>query len=223
MNNALIINLKAYKQATGNATSHLLDLFETVTVPDQTRLIIAVNPVDTRLADATSLPVYAQHGDADGYGSHTGHVIAESLEELGCDGVLLNHSERQLSEEAVKETVQRVQAATELNTVVCAQSVDEAANMARFKPDVIGIEPPELIGGQTSVSTAKPELIEDGVEATKDYNVPLYCGAGVKTTEDVRHAVELGAEGVLVASGVVKADNPARAAQNLLDGFSSER
>lgn len=219
MDNALIVNLKAYKQATGQATAHLLDLFENVEVPENTSLIIAVNPADTRLATATSLPVFAQHVDPDRYGSHTGHVIAENVEGLGCDGVLLNHSERQLSDETIKETVQRVQAATDLTTVVCAQDVDDVDSIAGLQPDAVAIEPPELIGGQASVSTAQPELIKHGVEAAGEHDVPLYCGAGVKTTEDVRHAVDLGAQGILVASGVIKADDPVGATEQLLNGF----
>jgi triosephosphate isomerase len=223
MDNALIVNLKAYKQATGQATSHLLDLFENVEVPENASLVIAVNPVDTRLATATSLPVFAQHVDPDRHGNHTGHVIAKSVEGLGCDGILLNHSERQLSDETIKASVQRVQAATDLTTVVCAQSVDDVRSIAGLQPGAVAIEPPELIGGQTSVSTAQPELIEHGVEAAGEHDVPLYCGAGVKTTEDVRHAVDLGAQGVLVASGVVKAENPVQATERLLDGFISEQ
>jgi triosephosphate isomerase len=34
------------------------------------------------------------------------------------------------------------------------------------------------------------------------------CGAGVKTGEDVAMALKLGSEGILVASGVVKAKYP---------------
>ena len=35
----------------------------------------------------------------------------------------------------------------------------------------------------------------------------LLCGAGIVSGQDVRKAIELGSEGILVASGIVKAKN----------------
>ena len=39
-------------------------------------------------------------------------------------------------------------------------------------------------------------------------NVRILCGAGVKNGQDVATAISLGAEGVLLASGVTKANDP---------------
>ena len=38
--------------------------------------------------------------------------------------------------------------------------------------------------------------------------VVILCGAGISAGEDVRAALRLGTQGVLVASGVVKAKDP---------------
>ena len=43
----------------------------------------------------------------------------------------------------------------------------------------------------------------------------VYCGAGISSGADVETAQELGASGILLASGVAKADDP-RAALNAL-------
>jgi len=69
------------------------------------------------------------------------------------------------------------------------------------------VEPPELIGSGIAVSKAKPELIERTVSAARKagYGGRILCGAGIVSGEDVAKAVELGADGVLVASSVVKA------------------
>jgi triosephosphate isomerase len=69
------------------------------------------------------------------------------------------------------------------------------------------VEPPELIGGDISVTTADPGIVSGTVTAVKalNKNVKILCGAGVKNGKDVRMAIELGADGVLLASGVVKA------------------
>ncbi|MDW8044074.1 MAG: hypothetical protein RMJ30_07565, partial [Nitrososphaerota archaeon] len=45
--------------------------------------------------------------------------------------------------------------------------------------------------------------------------VPLLCGAGISTPEDVYRAIELGTVGVLVSSAFVKSKDP----QQTLTGF----
>ena len=57
------------------------------------------------------------------------------------------------------------------------------------------------------MTTADPAIVSDTVAAVKSTNpdVRVLCGAGVKNGADVRMAIELGAEGVLLASGVTKA------------------
>ena len=56
------------------------------------------------------------------------------------------------------------------------------------------------------MTTADPAIVSDTVAAVKSTNpgVRVLCGAGVKNGADVRMAIELGAEGVLLASGVTK-------------------
>ncbi|MFB6186182.1 MAG: triose-phosphate isomerase, partial [Halobacteriaceae archaeon] len=68
------------------------------------------------------------------------------------------------------------------------------------------------------VSKADPDLIEDTVDAvqTIDETIDVFCGAGISSGSDVKKAAELGAEGVLVASGIAKADSPPEALQELV-------
>ncbi len=51
----------------------------------------------------------------------------------------------------------------------------------------------------------------------------ILCGAGVTTAEDVSKALELGSEGVLVASGVVKSKDPRTVLQSMAIKMLSER
>jgi len=69
------------------------------------------------------------------------------------------------------------------------------------------------------VSKADPDIIADTVDRVSSVSdVPVLCGAGITSGEDVEAAKELGAEGVLVASGVVKADSPRDAMLDLVTG-----
>ncbi len=52
-----------------------------------------------------------------------------------------------------------------------------------------------------------------------NHKVRVLCGAGVKTGKDVAAALSLGAEGVLLASGVVKAKDPYSVLRDLVSGL----
>lgn len=86
---------------------------------------------------------------------------------------------------------------------------------------MIAVEPPELIGGDISVTTADPAVVSDTVDAVHsvDAGISVLCGAGVKNGRDVAAAIRLGADGVLLASGVVKAGDPAQVLRDLASGL----
>jgi len=90
-----------------------------------------------------------------------------------------------------------------------------------FSPNFIAVEPPELIGGDMSVTTADPDIVSGSVETVKDINknVKVLCGAGVKNGRDVAKSIELGAEGVLLASGIVKAKDKESVIRDLASGL----
>jgi triosephosphate isomerase len=75
---------------------------------------------------------------------------------------------------------------------------------------MVAIEPPELIGTGIPVSKAQPEIVSGTVRLVREVNgkVTILCGAGISHGEDVSAALKLGTQGVLVASGIVKAKDP---------------
>ena len=46
--------------------------------------------------------------------------------------------------------------------------------------------------------------------------IKVLCGAGISTGDDMKAAMDLGADGVLLASGIVKAENPKEALLDLV-------
>ena len=91
-------------------------------------------------------------------------------------------------------------------SIVCADDLKEVETLSLFSPDFLAIEPPELIGKGIAVSKANPSIIKDSVQVVKGISstVKVLCGAGIVDKTDVEKAVELGAEGILISSGVVK-------------------
>lgn len=184
---------------------------------------IAVAPAALDLGAVCSVarvPVFAQHVDADAGGPQTGAVPAEHVRSLGAVGTLLNHSERPLAPEALRAAHASARRA-KLATVICAGGPAQAARVAALKPNFVAIEPPDLIGGSVSVSTARPSVVSRGVRAVRSVSrsTRVLCGAGVKTQQDVAKALELGTQGVLLASGVTRARDPARALRALARGL----
>lgn len=206
----LLVNLKTYKESTGENAVRLASMAEKVS--KETGVCVAVSPQTVALSTViakTGIPVFSQHIDPVGYGKFTGHSMPEAIVEAGCAGTLISHSERRLPLEAIEATVRRAKEAGLLQ-VVCVDTVERGRSVAPFGPDVIAIEPPELIGSGIPVSQARPGVVSGAVEAVRDINteVKVLCGAGITSGEDVAAAARLGAEGVLVASGVVKAADP---------------
>ena len=173
-----------------------------------------------RVAAETDAPAVAQHFDPVDAGARTGSTPAESIRSAGARGSLLNHSEHPLDGPSVEDAVQRLEALG-LVAVVCAGTVDRARALAAIEPAYLAIEPPELIGGDRAVSTARPEVVSETVLAVRRVapGTRVLCGAGVHDRRDVRRAIELGSEGVLVASAVARAPDPGRAIEELLAGF----
>jgi triosephosphate isomerase len=206
----VIVNFKTYAEATGKRAVELAKKAEKVN--DETGVSMGVAPQFTDLAvvaDAVDIPVFAQHIDPIKPGGYTGHVLAESVKGAGAKGTLINHSERQLKLSDIDEIV-RITREKGLLSVVCANNPSVSTAAAALKPDLVAIEPPELIGTGISVSKAKPEVVKGTVQLVRNINVEvvILCGAGISTGEDVRAALKLGTQGVLVASGIVKAKDP---------------
>lgn len=202
----VLINFKTYLESSGQNALNLAKIIQEVSQETGISMGVAVPALDIKLlADELSIPVFAQHIDAIKPGSNTGWILPEAVREAGAVGTLINHSEHRVGEVGkYVEAAKRVG----LISMVCAEDDDEALEFLKFDPDYLAVEPPELIGGDVSVSTAQPELISGAVEKIGSEKVVV--GAGVKTGEDVKIAKELGASGVLVASGVCKAEDPKR-------------
>ncbi|MBW3002755.1 triose-phosphate isomerase [Candidatus Woesearchaeota archaeon] len=182
----IIINFKKYK--TGKEAVKLAKTCE------KYKAICAVLPEDVPIVSReVKTPVYYQY-------------IKDKVPYKKAKGTLLNHSDHPISNKTIKRRLKIAKKAG-LKTVVCCTNTKRAKEIDKMKPDYIAVEPKELIGGKISVSKARPELIEHTVKAVK---TKVLCGAGINTRQDIKTALKLGAKGVLVASAVAKAKQPAK-------------
>ncbi|MFP3871343.1 MAG: triose-phosphate isomerase [Candidatus Natronoplasma sp.] len=214
----IIVNYKTYGASIGEEALELTKIIEEES--EKTWAVCPQAPDIRMLSENTDVPLLAQHIDPIGPGSNTGHILLEGVIDAGVEGTLINHSEKRLKLSAIEKIVARCKE-HDMDTIICANNPEVAASAAALSPDFVAYEPPELIGGDISVSTAKPEVVEEAVRRVKDVDpqVKVLCGAGVKNGEDVKSALDLGTEGVLLASGLVKAEKKKRVIEDLESGI----
>ncbi len=226
LEDVLVVNFKTYSEATGAKALNLSRICDDVAKETGANIIVAVQAADIRAVfEAVEIPVFAQHIDPVKYGSATGWVLPEAVVEAGACGTLINHSERKLTLEEIRPRILRADEVG-LASIVCSgmktneETMRETTAIAAMSPGYVAAEPPELIGGDVSVTT-RPDLVTGVVKAVKSVNpkVGVLTGAGVKTGKDVADAIKLGTLGVLLASGVTKAKDPKAALLGLCEGL----
>lgn len=214
----IILNYKTYIESTGKNAIQLSKYVEEASNESGVNMAIAPQAVDLyNIIEAVDIPVYSQHMDAITPGGHTGSTLPEAIKEANVCGTLINHSEQRLTLADIDAVVEKTKE-LELMSVLCTNNVKTSAAAASFNPDYIAIEPPELIGTGIPVSKANPEVVENTVAEIHKINgdISVLCGAGISTGEDMKAALDLGAEGVLLASGIIKADNQKEALLDLV-------
>jgi len=214
----ILVNLKTYKEGTGNRAHQIATAAQLVARESGVTIGIAPGYIDLHpLCHHFEIPVYAQHADGYEPGAHTGHITADALKAAGAAGSLVNHSERRLTLAEIESSVRALQA-HKLTAVICSNNEVTSAGAAALGPEYVAIEPPELIGSGVSVSKANPDIIKRSVAAVHAVNpkVRVLTGAGIQCGECVKIAVDLGTDGVLLASSVVKAADPAAVLRDLV-------
>ncbi len=214
----ILINLKTYKEGMGNRAHMIAKAAEQVAEESGVTIGVAPSYIDLHpLCHHFSIPVYAQHVDGCEPGANTGHITVEAIHTAGARGSLVNHSERRLTIAEIEASVRGLRA-RELISVVCSNNEMTSAGAAALGPDYVAIEPPELIGSGVSVSKANPEIIRRSVAAVRAVSpkAKVLTGAGIQSGECVKIAVDLGTDGVLLASSVVKSKEPGSVLRDLV-------
>ena len=217
----VILNFKTYIESTGKNALKLAMASEMVAEETGVNMVIAPQSPDIYfLSKEVKIPVFAQHVDAVDAGGHTGSTLTECVKEAGAKGFLVNHSEQRMKLADIDVVVKKA-AEKDMVSVLCTNNIETSAAASTLKPDFVAIEPPELIGSGIPVSKAEPEIVEGTVDIIHEINpkISVLCGAGISTGEDMKAAMDLGAEGVLLASGIIMAKDPKEALLNLVSNI----
>jgi triosephosphate isomerase len=203
----VVVNFKTYKQG-----KKVVELARKLKKVDK-NIIVGIQASDIlEVVKATGLKVYAQHVDFIKKGRATGYILPEAVKKDGAKGVFLNHSEHKLRFDVLKKTVVRCKKLG-LKILIFASSLREALKIKKLRPDYLAVEPPELVAGKISVSKVRPGLIKN---IAKKLRYPFLVGAGIKTNEDVKIAMKLGARGIAVSSAITKSTMPGKVLKKLI-------
>lgn len=206
------INFKVYDESTGKNALSLIRRIEEK-FGNSRSIAVVLNPMDSMIE--TKMAKFIQTAEPLEPGAYTGHIPIGILPKYGFSGVMINHSENRVSIETIGKSV-LMASGYKLKTLVCAEDVPTIERVAAFGPDYIAYEPPELIGGDVSVSSARREIVAEAAKILQGKRSALVVGAGIKSKQDIRMSKELGAQGVLVASGVVKSKEPIRVVEEMM-------
>ncbi|MCK5627065.1 triose-phosphate isomerase, partial [Candidatus Bathyarchaeota archaeon] len=152
----ILVNLKSYSETMGAQAEKLAEIAQKIS--GDTRICIGLAPqfTDIQRLNRFEIPIFSQHIDGITPGAHTGHILAEAVKSSGSAGTILNHSERRLLLSDIENAIKRTKELS-LISAVCANTTGVGMAVAAFDPDIIAIEPPELIGTGVAVSKTKPE------------------------------------------------------------------
>jgi triosephosphate isomerase len=195
-------------EISGEKTIELAKSAEKVSIDLGVELIVAPpQPSLWAVVRAIDIPVICQHLEDADVGSSTGYFVPEIARSYGSIGSLINHSEHRIDIKSISNLVRRLKS-LKMTSIVCARTPAEVAEVAKFDPDFVAIEPPELIGSGKAISKETPQIISSSLTAVNDNSdlARMVCGAGIVDKSDVTKALELGASGILVASGIIKSE-----------------
>ena len=195
----IFLNFKIYQETSGDNTIKLCRLIK------DKRVVPCLQAIDIyRVKQALpDLEIWGQYADPVGLAA--------------ASGVLLNHSEHQLSFDQIKATVVKCRE-SKLRVMIITDTLELIKKVNQLKPDYIGFEDPKLIGGPVAMIDAHFGLVKQAAAATQG---PLIVGGGIRTGEHVTKSLKAGGQGVLVASEFAKSNNPEKTLQELLKGLDT--
>jgi len=148
-------------------------------------------------------------------------VLPEALKAAGAQGVVLNHSERPMTLNALRKTIDRANK-LDLLTFVCADTIAEAQALALLHPDILNPEPTELIGsGQVS----DMGYVKEVIRAVKsiDSSILVEQAAGITNAQQVYDFIMAGSEAAGSASGILTSSNPHALLNEMIHAVSKAR
>ncbi len=202
------IGPKAY--LFGKDALHLARYADRMSRKYDVRIIFTPQYVDIPLiaSHTRHVLVFAQHMDPLPIGRGIGSVLPEAIKKAGAVGVLLNHAEKRIPRDQLELTIRRADQVG-LASMVCADDLGDAIEIARMEPNIIIVESPELIGTGRRASGDR-EIVQQTNAALWAINprIRVLHGAGISSGRDVYEIIAAGSQASGSTSGIINAERP---------------
>jgi triosephosphate isomerase (TIM) len=216
----IAVNFKVYECTFKNGALELAKICRKVENKTKVKIVPVVSVLDARMIkEKVGGEVWIQNSDEFFEGAVSGSISPLQTKAAGIDGTLLNHSECRKKPGTIKKML--AMWPKDYKVTLCLSSFGQAEKWAKdLKVNYIAYEPRYLIGSSDkSVASEKPEVIKKMVDLFG--KTPVLAGAGIHSAEDVRVSLKLGAKGILIASYIVKNENPEERLMELAKCFIS--
>lgn len=221
----IILNFKNYPESTGQNAIKIVKEVEQL-IQENSELIpyLYIAPAISDLSlirnKFPNMNLVAQSVVSKFTPQSTGSVTPDILKDLNIKYSLFNHSENRVDKKSLGIDVVEIQKRG-VKLIVCCEDIVEAKELLTLNPFGIAFEPQELIGGDYSV-TNRSDDVKEFINATKNFTTS-FIGAGIQDGGDIKKGLELGAEGFLIASSFVKADQRGLKIREFLKPFMELR
>jgi triosephosphate isomerase len=182
------------------------------------QVIFTSSPCDLyRVREAAEhLFVFGQHIDPIASGPTTGKILPEALRAAGAEGTMLNHPENQMIFTDIQKAIARAHAC-DLDTLVFAQTLEQAVSLAWMDADIVMVEEPQFIASNTILDSRYIKEVAAAATRVKS-DLLVLQGAGIKSGMDVQQVISHGVLGTGSSSGIFKADNPQHMIIEMIEG-----
>lgn len=195
----LIINFKSFHLYKGSNCIKLAKEIEQIS--KQNSFPIAICPPIhclSTIINEVDLPTFSQVVDPLLKGNFTAKMPIETLVDSGATGILLSDDLSMSLKDS--EFILRTARTLKLLTVFISTNVAISAAVSKLDPHGIAFSPPDYASDGTTVASSTLDPIENHIRRIKIENSRVFpiCGAGIKTSADIKKAIELGSHGIML-------------------------
>lgn len=214
----IFLSLKTYPEATGEAVIKLLAAAKAVSQATGVPIIPCAQATDIyRIKQELDIEVWAQHVDPINPDRHSGWISPYAVKQAGATGTVLNHAEHLLPPDQIKQSIDKAHQYG-LKVLVICETTDLAQQVSIWNPEFIAYEKAHLIAGPIAMIDEEEANIRQLAQTLPQ---PLIVGAGITTGEHVRKSLAAGGKGVILASALVKAEDPQVKLRELTTPFTT--
>lgn len=216
----IIANWKMNPQALDEAEQIFNLITENIKESDNLEVVICPPFLYVSHLNRGKVKLGGQNCFYESKGAFTGEISADMLKNMGCEYVILGHSERRKYQQETDELVVKkteVALRTGLQPIVCVDNLSQLENIKNIEKLIVAYEPLECIGNGKACDPKDAEKMRISIAKEIGEGVPILYGGSVNSQNAENYIREAGFSGLLVGGASLKADEFVKIVNSLAD------